>query len=103
MLTALIVSLGITTVVLSVWVGLKFKSHSNEMREDAGQLTSAISWQLFGEATISLVTLAFALGAHYDVLINVSEFAQSSLRFLAFFATSATTIHLYIVVRKLNG
>ena len=66
------------------------------------RISRAISWQLVGEAIIGLGTLLFATAAHYDWLKDWPEAVQSSIRFLMFFATSATTWHLLKRLRDIE-
>lgn len=94
MLTLLIFILGVVTVFLSVAVAIKFYTYTRRLRAGSRKLSKAISWQLVGEAIIGLGTLVFSFAAHYGMLEHWSVEFQSAIRFLMFFATSATTYHL---------
>lgn len=94
--TPAIVFLGLISIMLSISVGVRFA------RIRMGTLSSALSWQLFGEAVIGGGALLFALAAWKGWLPNWDMGIQSALRFVMFAATFATTLYLYNVVRKLN-
>lgn len=100
MVTATIISLGVATVVLSVYAAYVFGSIKT--KHDAEHVSKAICYQLIGEAVIGLGTLIFAIGAHFGWLDDWSEVTQSSIRFCMFFATSSTTYHLVKVVNRLK-
>jgi len=101
-LTLIIVVMGIMTIALSLFVGWKFLlQHLKMSGGNASCLTSALSWQLFGEGIIGVGTLAFAIAAHTGHLPNWEIWIQSSLRFIMFAATSLTTLHLYITIRRI--
>jgi len=102
-LTALIAAMGAATVMLSLFVAYRFWWHHRNMRGDGRKLSIALFLQLCGEAVIGIVTLIFAMLAWSGKLPCVSIEKQSFLRFIAFLATSATTVHLAMVVEKLNG
>lgn len=59
-------------------------------------------WQLAGEAVIGLGTLVFASAAHVGVLPDWPIEVQSGIRFIMFFATSITTVHLYRTILKIQ-
>lgn len=101
-LTYVIVLLGTATVVLSIFVAIEFNLQKRHLVKDSKRLTNALQWQLMGEAIIGLGTLTFAMAAHSGYLPDWPVWFQSSLRFIMFVATSATTLHLYKVVRHLN-
>lgn len=101
-LTYIIVLLGTATVVLSVFVAIEFNIHRKTLKGDSKRLTHALQFQLLGEAIIGAGTLAFAMAAHSGLLSDWPTWFQSTLRFIMFFATSITTLHLYRVVRFLN-
>ena len=102
-LTAMIVVMGAATVLLSVFVAVRFWVHHRHLKGDSKRLTMALFGMLLGEATIGLVTLKFALLAWSGNLPNVPIEIQSALRFVAFAATSITTVHLAMVVEELNN
>lgn len=101
-LTLLIVLMGLATVVLSTFVAWRFWHHHRGLKNDGKRLTIALFAQLLGEAVIGVVTLIFAYLAWSGKLVGVSIESQSVLRFVAFFATSITTIHLSLVVESLH-
>jgi hypothetical protein len=103
MITSIIFALGLITVVLSVMVAGKFRKYSKDLDGHSNKLSSAISWQLVGEAVIGFGTLIFATAAHFEWLNDWSIETQSSLRFVMFLATSATTIHLWRTLSKGEG
>jgi len=100
MITATIMSLGVATVILSVYAAFVFGGI--KAKHDAEHVSKAICYQLFGEAVIGVGTLIFAIAAHFGWLDEWSQALQSSIRFCMFFATSATTYHLVKVVNKLK-
>jgi uncharacterized membrane protein len=100
-LTFIIFVLGLITVVLSVIVSFKFNYYKKHLTGSARRLSSAVSWQLIGEAIIGFGTLIFAAAAFFDVLQHWSIELQSSLRFAMFFATSLTTIHLFRTLKTI--
>ena len=102
-ITAPIYALGLVTVVLSLSVAFAFARESTRINKlGAKRMTSALAWQLIGEAMIGAGTLAFAYAAHVGSLSDWSVFKQSCLRFAMFSATSATTAHLYLTIRRLR-
>ena len=101
-LTMLIVLMGAATVLLSCFVAWRFWYHHRHLKDDGKRLTVALFAQLVGEAVIGIVTLVFAMLAWSGKLPGVPVEAQSLLRFIAFLATSATTIHLALVVEQLH-
>jgi hypothetical protein len=101
-LTMLIVLMGTATVLLSCFVAWRFWYHHRHLKDDGKRLTVALFAQLVGEAVIGIVTLVFAMLAWSGKLPGVPVEAQSLLRFIAFLATSATTIHLALVVEQLH-
>jgi sterol desaturase/sphingolipid hydroxylase (fatty acid hydroxylase superfamily) len=100
--TLLIFIMGIATVVLSVVVSVKFASYSRELKNEDQGLSRAISLQLLGEAVIGLGTLVFATAAHFGWLPDWPLRTQSTLRFVMFAATSVTTYHLFVTLRKIR-
>ena len=101
-LTAFIVALGSATVILSIFVAGRFWWHNKFLKGDSKRLTMALFGMLLGEACIGLVTLKFSILAWTGKLPSVPVELQSGLRFIAFCATSVTTIHLCRVVEDLN-
>ena len=101
MITTVKFVLGIITVSLSLIAAREFMK-SSEMGGRVGGLSSAISWQLWGESVIGAGTLIFATAAHFGWLPHWSIETQSLLRFAMFLATSLTTLHLCVVIRKLK-
>lgn len=91
------------TVILSIAVALKFRHQSlKALSEDSSRLSSALAWQLVGEAVLGIGTLAFATAAHTGDLPDWSMEIQSTLRGVMFFAAGSTTLHLYQTIRKLS-
>jgi hypothetical protein len=101
-ITTIIFILGIMTVILSIVASFKFCGYRRKLQGSSKKLSNAISWQLAGEAIIGLGTLVFACAAHYEVLPSWSIELQSMLRFVMFTATSLTTLHLMIVLIKME-
>ena len=101
-ITTLIFILGIMTVILSIVASFKFCGYRRKLEGSSKRLSNAISWQLAGEAVIGLGTLVFATAAHYEVLPHMSVEIQSLLRFVMFTATSLTTLHLMLVLIKME-
>ena len=102
MLTVIIFILGALTVMLSLMVARVFIDHAKDSG-DSSSISRAISWQLWGESVIGAGTLVFATAAHFGWLPSWTIEAQSTLRGVMFLATSLTTLHLYLVVRRLKG
>lgn len=97
-LELLICLMGVATVVLSVVAACVFARHARD-----GALPAAISWQLLGEAVIGLGTLAFSVAAWSGALAHWPPAFQSYIRFAMFLATSATTLHLCLTVRRISN
>jgi len=102
-ITTIILFMGIVTVVLSLVVAKNFYDHQKTMTGGASKLGSAISWQLAGESVIGIGTLAFATAAHVGWLKSWSTETQSALRFVMFFATSVTTVHLKLTLSRIRN
>lgn len=102
MLTAIYL-MGIATVFLSCLVAWRFNQQRQSLRGDAKSLSGALMWQLIGEAIIGLGTLIFAFAAHRGWLSGWPAEVQSAIRFMMFAATSTTTIHLYITMRRIRS
>ena len=102
MLTLTIILLGTLTVSLSLFAEKEFLRRADELSGRAGSLSRAISWQLWGESVIGAGTLLFAAAAHFDFLNTWSPEFQNLLRLMMFSATSLTTLHLCLVIRKIK-
>lgn len=102
LITFIIFLLGLVTVVLSMVVSVKFNYYKKHLTGSARKLSSAVSWQLIGEAIIGLGTLIFATAAFFDVLKTWSIEAQSTLRLFMFLATSLTTVHLFKTLKTIS-
>ena len=102
MLTLTIILLGTLTVLLSLFAAKEFLRRADELSERAGSLSRAISWQLWGESVIGAGTLLFAAAAHFGFLNTWSPEFQNLLRLIMFSATSLTTLHLCLVIRKIK-
>lgn len=101
-LTHMIVLMGAATVVLSIYVAHRFLVKHVNMRGDGRRLTGALVFMLAGEASLGLGTLAFAIAAHTGQLPHIPIELQSVVRFLMFGATSTSTLHLFMVIMKLD-
>lgn len=101
-ITTIIFILGIMTVILSIVASFKFCQYKKRLEGSSKRLSNAISWQLAGEAVIGLGTLVFATAAHFGWLESLSVEFQSALRFVMFLATSLTTLHLMLVLIKME-
>lgn len=99
-ITFIIFGMGIITVVLSLLAAYKFNLFHNVLKGASKNLSKAIAWQLLGEAVIGFGTLAFSFAAYTGRLEHWSIETQSAIRFFMFFATAATTLHLYSVLKK---
>ena len=102
-LTTSIIVMGVATIILSIHVAYRFFVQSQSLHGDGRRLTKSIMFQLIGESLLGIGTLSFAVAAHLDQLPHFSSTSASTIRFLMFFASSATTIHLYNVTTRLNG
>lgn len=103
MTTTLIFLFGLLTVLLSLTVAIKFRNQSlKAVAEDSAKLSSALAWQLVGEAVLGLGTLVFATAAHFEVLPEWSTETQSAIRGVMFAAAGATTLHLYLTISRLR-
>lgn len=94
--------LGFATCVLSVVVAISFWNQERSLNKRSKALTGALKWQLVGEAVIGLGTLIFAGAAFSGWLSEWSNEQASALRITMFVATSATTVHLFRVVRRIQ-
>ena len=102
LLTCFIFMMGVITVVLSFWAASIFDKSSDGVRS-SHKLSRALKWQLIGEGIIGIGTVIFAFAAHVGVLDGWSISTQSLLRFLMFFATSTTTLHLTFTVKRIQN
>lgn len=100
--TAIILTLGVITVVLSCVTAAHFARYGGGGCA-AERLSRAISWQLIGEGIIGIGTVAFAYAAHTGALAGWSTEFQSCIRFIMFFATSTTTMHLLWVLTRIRN
>lgn len=100
--TLFIAILGTATVYLSIKAALRFRHKSKQMGGDTLRLTKALKWQLYGEAVIGLGTLTFAMAAWSGHLTHWPQLLQTTIRFVMFFATSATTWHLNKTIDRLE-
>ena len=104
LITIVNILLGCATVVLSIVVGILFSLQAKNFANNKDkQFTFALAYQLFGEAALGLGTLVFAVGAYTGNLDGWSEAFQGLIRMAMFFATSATTLHLYRTVTRLRN
>ena len=101
-LTYMIVLMGAATVTLSIYVALRFFVKHVNMRGDGRKLTGALVFMLTGEAVLGFGTLTFAIAAHTGHLPHIPIEAQSAARLLMFGATSLSTLHLFMVIMKLD-
>lgn len=101
-LTLLIVLLGTSTVVLSIFVAAKLKKQARHLHGGSKKFTKALMWQLIGEALLGAGTLAFAVLAYLNLLPAVPVVVQSAMRLFIFSASGLTTIHLYLTTTRLN-
>ena len=102
-LTYMIVILGAATVALSLYVAFCFLVKHVNMKGDGRALTGALMLQLFGEAALGAGTLLFAILAHTGHLPHIPVVLQSSLRFIMFGVTAATTVHLFVIIARLDN
>ena len=101
-LTNIIFILGIVTVLLSLIASKKFCSYRRSLDGPPATLSNAVSLTLLGEAVLGLGTLIFATAAHYGVLPNWPIEVQSALRFVMLAGASGTTLHLMVVLNKIE-
>lgn len=102
LITFSIVVMGLATVILSVFVAYKFKQQAKHLTNGSGKLSTALMWQLIGEAALGAGTTVFAVGAYMNLLQDVPVIIQSCMRVFMFSASSLTTIHLYIVTSRIE-
>ena len=102
-ITGIIFTLGLITVLLSIYSCIKFDRFSQNLSHSASRLSEAISWQLAGEAIIGLGTLTFATAEFFGYLSEWSIHTTSTLRFIMFIATATTTLRLVRVINSLNN
>jgi hypothetical protein len=101
-LTMMIVLMGASTVMLSIFVAYKFRQQARQLNNASKKLSKALMWQLIGEAALGGGTLWFALMAYAGSLPDVPVFIQSMVRVFIFSASSLTTIHLYLTTTRLG-
>jgi len=101
-ITLSIVIMGLATVILSVFVAYKFKQQAKHLTNGSGMLSTALMWQLIGEAALGAGTTAFAILAYKEALPDVPVMIQSAMRVFMFSASSLTTIHLFIVTARIE-
>ena len=101
-LTYMIVLMGAATVALSGFVALRFFIKHVTMRGDGRRLTGALTFMLLGELILGLGTLCFAIAAHTGHLPMIPVEVQSLARLLMFGATSLSTLHLFMVISRLD-
>ena len=101
-LTFITFILGAMTCLLSIHVAVSFWNKEHYLPKTASQLTSALKWQLVGEAVIGAGTLLFAWASFTGELSHWSINQMSALRIVMFIATSVTTLHLFSVVQRLH-
>jgi hypothetical protein len=101
-LTFMITLLGSATVALSGYVGLRFFIKSVTMRGDGRRLTGALTFMLMGELILGLGTLCFAIAAHTKHLPMIPVEVQSIARLIMFGCTAASTLHLFMVISRLD-
>jgi hypothetical protein len=102
LLTLTIFVMGSLTVVISLVVAYKFSYFKKHLEGKPKELAKAVAWQLLGEAVIGFGTLVFTSAAFFGVLSSWSIEVQSGIRFVMFFATSVTTVHLMLTLKKLS-
>lgn len=101
-ITGFIFLLGVLTLTLSIYSCVKFNAFSSKLSNSASKLSRAISLQLAGEAILGFGTLLFATAEFFGWLSGWSYEFTSSLRFVMFFATAFTTMHLVSVIEHLG-
>jgi len=101
-ITLIIVLMGLLTVVLSILVAADFHRQTKGLYGSTKLLSRALSLQLVGEAIIGGGTLFFALAAHFGYLPHLDGSIQAAIRMFMFLATSITTLHLWLLMRKIH-
>lgn len=101
-LTGFIFLLGLLTLALSIYSCVKFNAFSSNLSSSASKLSHAIALQLAGEAILGFGTLLFATAEFFGWLSGWSYEFTSFLRFVMFFATAFTTMHLVGVIENLG-
>lgn len=101
-LTLMIVVMGVSTVVLSIFVAYKFYIQSKTLGRRSGKLSKALMLMLLGEACLGAGTLWFAVMAYAGKLPDVPLMVQSLVRIFIFSASSLTTVHLYLITTRLE-
>jgi len=103
LMTLFIFVLGSITVILSVLVSIKFSSYKLSLEGKAKKLSSAVAWQLAGEAVIGFGTLVFSVAAFMGVLESWDLALQSFIRLVMFLATGITTLHLHKTLNHMGS
>ena len=101
-LTYMIVLMGAATVALSGYVAVRFFIRHITMRGDGRRLTGALTFMLMGELILGLGTLCFAIAAHTKHLPMIPVEVQSIARLIMFGCTAASTLHLFMVISRLD-
>ena len=101
-LTLSIFVLGSITVFLSLVVSAKFIQYRKNLQGKPRKLADAVAWQLAGEAVMGIGTLIFSVAAFMGILSNIETSIQSMIRFIMFFATGFTTIHLHRTLKNMG-
>jgi len=94
------ISLGIATVILSLYAAYRFHVVRDILTGHSDRLSRALCLQLLGEFVIGFLTLIFTLAAYTGHLATMSEIGKDLMRLIMFSATSVTTWRL---VRTING
>ena len=101
-MTLFIALLGLITVIISGYIASEFFLVRRNLDPGVESLAGDLAWQLVGEAVMGLGTLAFALGAHFELLQYWPEWVQSSIRLAMFSVTAITSIRLLLTVRRIT-
>ena len=101
-LTFMITLLGSATVALSGYVAVRFYIQHITMKGASRRLTRALTWMVLGELVLGVGTLCFAVLAHTQHLPMIPVEVQSIARLLMFGATSLSTLHLFMVISRLD-
>ena len=101
LVTGSIFALGLLTVYLSIFACIRFNNFRKGISKTASSLSAAISYQLAGEAIIGIGTLIFATAEFTGWSVDWDYGFKSFLRFVMFFATAATTLHLVSIINRI--
>lgn len=89
------VMLGVVTVCLSLFLAyLFFRLHRD--------LGFALGLMLLAEAFVGFCTLIFSTASLVNIYNTMTPEAAMAIRWAMFLASSVTSIHLYIVLRRLR-